>query len=152
MRVILVLLVVCFFNLGCCVVKCDLETPILQFRLLSKSDSTNLIFGLNKKFDYGKISIYCINNSNKSDTTRISKFNYPDYYRNVASDSIIMLSIFKENIKVYIDYDNTHIDSLSINYNSVSSRCCGTSSWINELKYNTMLINKDSNYVYTFYK
>lgn len=97
-----------------------------QFRIVSATDGKDLVFGQTKVYDKNQIKFYSIKGL---DTTF---FDYQTIkFPNTGYDSILHVRFFPKADTAYMQLSNSDVDTLSITYNTIDSRCCGTITEIN---------------------
>lgn len=106
-----------------------------QFRIVSKTDGKDLVFGPNAIYDPTKIKFYSLNGT---DTTF---FEYtPEKLPGIGYDSILYVRFYPEVVTpTYIKLNNVEIDTLTITYNTFKTKCCGTITEIANYKYNNVI-------------
>lgn len=120
------------------------------FRLLDKSNSSNLIFCTANVFDNNRILFFADNNG-KLDT--IFRYTNNDYgTTNISCDSLISVFANISYSKIYMKLNNTDIDTISLTYVSTGSSYCGYYDNVSTIKFNGEQIVADSLNIYNFYK
>jgi len=106
-----------------------------QFRIVSKVDGKDLVFGPNRIYDKDKIKFYTLIGN---DTTF---YEYsPTKFAGNGYDSILYVKFFPEaTASTYMKLSDTDIDTLAITYNSFNTRCCGTITEITKFRYNNSI-------------
>lgn len=102
-----------------------------QFRILSKADNRDLVFGANKIYDKEQIQCYTLIGS---DTTFFET--KAIYLPGSGYDSILTVNFFPAASTVYMRLSNSDVDTLNLTYQSTGSKCCGTITEINNFKLN----------------
>lgn len=102
-----------------------------QFRIVSKVDNKDLVFGPSSIYHKDSIKFYALKNG---DTifyeTKAIRFS------NAGYDSIITVNFFPETSTAFIQLNGGDIDTLSLTYISRDTKCCGTVIEINNFKFN----------------
>lgn len=100
------------------------------FRILSKTDGKDLIFGPSRLYDKSQIKIFSLNGN---DTT----FGNYEPYRLVLNgyDSVLHFKISSKPNTLYIQLSTNDIDTISVSYGQTKGRCCSFNS-IRFLNYN----------------
>ena len=119
----------------CANLDCISDNYFGQFRIVSKTDGKDLVFGPNAIYDQAKIKFYSLNGT---DTTffqyTTAKFPGSGY------DSVLYVSFFPETkAPAYIMLNNLDTDTLTITYNTFDTKCCGTITTIAKFKYNNTI-------------
>ncbi len=106
-----------------------------QFRIVSKTDGKDLVFGPDAIYDKTKIRFYSLNGA---DTMF---FSYePLKFAGVGYDSILYVNFFPETkTPAYIKLNDLDTDTLTITYNTFSTKCCGTITEIVKFRYNNSI-------------
>ena len=114
---------------------CLTDNHFGQFRILSKIDGKDLVFGPNAIYDQTKIKFYSLNGT---DTTF---FQYaPTKFPGSGYDSILNVRFYPETkTPVYIKLNNLDTDTLTITYNTFKTKCCGSITEIIKFRYNNIL-------------
>jgi len=133
---LLFLAVVTFFSCDpCSRLDCIANNHFGQFRITSKVDGKDLVFGSNAIYDKTKIKFYSLNNA---DTTffEYSTIKFPGS----GYDSILYIRFYPETTTpVYMKLNNTDTDTLAITYNTFGTKCCGTITEIIKFRYNNLI-------------
>lgn len=102
-----------------------------QFRIVSKTDGKDLVFGPNKIYDKNQIRFYSLDGS---DTTF---FEYEPIQQSGAGYDSILYVWFEPPPEIaYMRLSNGDVDTLAISYNSFNSKCCGTIEEITKFRFN----------------
>ena len=111
-----------------------------QFRITSKTDQKDLVFGPNKIYNKDQIKFYSLTGT---DTTFFET--KTAYFPENGYDSILTVYFFPAPTTAYMRLSNGDIDTLNLTYLSTSSKCCGIITEINNFKLNntTDLGNND---------
>ena len=114
---------------------CISDNHFGQFRIVSKTDGKDLVFGPNAIYDQTKIKFYSLNGT---DTTF---FQYsPTKFPGSGYDSILYVRFYPETTTpAYIKLSNLDTDTLTITYNTFKTKCCGTITEITKFKYNNII-------------
>jgi hypothetical protein len=103
-----------------------------RFRIISKADGKDLLFGANRIYNKDKIEFYTVRGN---DTVR-----YNFVYEKLPGsgyDSVLTARFFPvTNTPVYLKLNDTDIDTLLISYSTSQTRCCGTITEITQFRYN----------------
>ena len=105
-----------------------------QFRIISKTDSSDLVFGSKKIYDKNEIKFYSINNN---DTTyfeyKAIKFGGDKY------DSILYVYFYPQTFtNVYMRLSSTDTDTLTMTFKTFDTKCCGRITEIDKFLYNNL--------------
>jgi hypothetical protein len=116
----------------CGILDCISDNHFGQFRIVSKTDGKDLVFGPNAIYDQTKIKFYSLNGA---DTTF---FQYaPAKFPGSGYDSILYVRFFPETTTpAYIKLNNLDTDTLTITYNTFKTKCCGTITEITKFRFN----------------
>ncbi len=116
----------------CANLDCKTDNRFGQFRIVSKLDGKDLVFGPNRTYDKDKIKFYTLNGN---DTTY---FQYiPTKFPGNGYDSILYIRFFPEaTTPTYMKLSDTDVDTLNITYNTFKTKCCGTITEIIKFGYN----------------
>jgi hypothetical protein len=106
-----------------------------QFRMVNAGDGSDLVFGSNAVYDKNKIQFYSLKG------TDTSFFDYSTIkFPGAGYDSILNVNFYRQiNVPVYIKLSDSDTDTLTINYQTLSSKCCGTSTKIKSFNYNNSI-------------
>lgn len=100
------------------------------FRIISKNDGRDLVFGTSSIYDDSKIKIFSLRNS---DTTFADY--QPDRLVLNGYDSVMRFRIISKVDTLYIKLGSSDIDTISVSYGLLEGRCCSYNS-IKTLNYN----------------
>jgi hypothetical protein len=119
----------------CANLKCISENISGQFRIVSKQDGKDLLFGPTRIYDKAKIKFYTL----KGGDTLFFQYDLIKFPGN-GYDSIIYIRFYPVTITpVYLKLNDTDIDTLDITYHMSKSRCCGTFTEITKFRYNNLI-------------
>jgi hypothetical protein len=106
-----------------------------QFRIVSKIDGKDLVFGNNAIYDHTKIKFYSLNG------TDTNFFQYSAIkFSGIGYDSILYVRFYPETTKpTFMKLNNLDTDTLSITYNTYKTKCCGTVTEITKFRYNNII-------------
>jgi hypothetical protein len=110
---------------------CKYSNYFGQFRIISKTDNKDLIFGPNKVYNKEQIRFYTIIGT---DTTFFETM--ATYQPGSGFDSILAVNFFPAASIAYMRLSNGDVDTLILTYQSTPSKCCGTITEINNFKLN----------------
>lgn len=103
-----------------------------QFRIVSKTDGKDLVFGPNAIYDKKKIKFYSL----KGTDTVFFQYE-PIKFPGSGYDSILSVWFYPQiAAPAYIKLDNTDTDTLVLSYNTYNTKCCGTITEIINFRYN----------------
>ncbi len=126
-----------------------LEESYLPLRILDSADSTDLIFGTNKVYDFEKIKFY-----NISGTDSIFFQAEKRQYSNSELEGVLNIDHEKFTAsQILIDFGNSDIDTLELNFGSFD--CCHAEiRFLNMVSHNgiTVYQNSASDIVANIYK
>ena len=100
------------------------------FRIVSKDDGRDLVFGSGSIYDNSKIKIFSLQGS---DTT--FAIYQPDRLMLNGYDSIMRFKISSQVDTLFIKLSSSDLDTISISYGLSEARCCSYNS-IRTLNYN----------------
>jgi hypothetical protein len=106
-----------------------------QFRIVNKVDGKDLVFGSTRIYDKNQIRFFSLNGADtiNYEYTTI-KFGGNDY------DSILYVKFYPvSNTPVYIKLSTIDTDTLTVNYNTFNTKCCGTITEITTFRYNNSI-------------
>jgi hypothetical protein len=103
-----------------------------QFRIVSKVDGKDLIFGPTAIYDKTKIKFYSLNGADtvhyKFETIKFPGSGY---------DSILFVNFFPQtNNLIFMKLNNMDTDTLSLSFNTFKTKCCGNITEIVNFRYN----------------
>lgn len=101
-----------------------------QFRIVSAMDGKDLVFGPNKIYDEAQIKFYSVKGA---DTTYFG-FSAIKVWNIV--DSILFVKFFPINDIAYMRLSNGDVDTITISYKTVETKCCGISHIISNFRFN----------------
>ncbi|MBC7935868.1 MAG: hypothetical protein H7Y86_11010 [Rhizobacter sp.] len=106
-----------------------------QFRIVSKMNGKDLLFGAASVYDKTNLRFYALNGS---DTTF---FEYsPIKFSGNGYDSVVSVKFFPEtSTPVYIKLSDTDTDTLNVFYKTFKSKCCGMITEITKYRYNNLI-------------
>lgn len=105
-----------------------------QFRIVSKTDGKDLVFGDGSIYDKNNIKFYSIKG-----TDTIFFENIPTKFPGIGYDSILSVLFYPgKNSSAFIKFNELDTDTLTINYNSFKTKCCGTITAITNFRYNNI--------------
>lgn len=114
-----------------CFVDCIGEDPSLYFQIVSKVDSTDLVFGDSKIYDLEDLKAFSLN---ANDTT---KYEIMSNAIDLSGDRLLSLEFDNFNVSsIFLDYGNSDIDTIGLSFIEISSECCGTYNRINTVRQN----------------
>jgi hypothetical protein len=102
-----------------------------EFRIISKTDNEDLIFGPNKIYNLEQVKFYSLSGI---DTTFFAK--NAIYHPGSGYDSLITVQFLPTVPTAYIRLSNGDIDTLHLIYQSTATKCCGTVSEIINMELN----------------
>jgi hypothetical protein len=106
-----------------------------QFRIISKTDGKDLVFGPNAIYNLREIKFYSLNGT---DTT-FFQFE-PTRFPGTGYDSILYVRFFpKATANTYMKLSSLDTDTLAITYNTFNTKCCGTITEIIKFRYNNSI-------------
>lgn len=103
-----------------------------QFRIIDKTDGSDLVFGPASKFDKNKIKFYSFIGI---DTTF---FNCTlQGQSDLPIDSFLLINFYPETSKpIFVSLNDNDIDTLIITYKTTDTKCCGRITEITNFNYN----------------
>jgi|ERR1035437_365690 hypothetical protein len=126
---------ICFSIISCepCgLIKCKSSNYSAQFRIVSKADGKDLVFGANKIYDKNLIKFYSLKGL---DTTffEYQTIKFPD----IGYDSILFVQFLPQTNIAYMRLSNGDIDTLSLTYRQIEeSKCCPSITEIENIRFN----------------
>ncbi len=134
-KVFYTLLLLVFFSGGCdpCAnLDCLSSNYHAQFRILSKDDGRDLVFGPDAVYDPLGIEFFALNGA---DTIF---FQYdPIRFPNTGHDSILLVHFYPETTApVFMRLNAADTDTLQLSYRTFVTKCCGTITEITKFRYN----------------
>ncbi len=111
---------------------CISDNLLGQFRIVSKTDGKDLVFGPHAVYDPAKIKFYSLNG------TDTIFFQYrPTSFRGTGSDSILSVRFFPiPTTAAYMILNNADTDTLTITSTTFTTKCCGTITDIVKFRHN----------------
>jgi len=131
-----------------CYTDCETIQPKLFIKIISKVDSTDLVFGENKKYDFNDINVFSleINDSliyNVIPTDSIGYFDsffysLPPVEEGVVVDSFLIINGSYFDIdRIFVDFGNSDVDTLNLSFlTGEEDKCCGTPRQIKTVSHN----------------
>ncbi len=117
----------------CRYLDCIFSDYCAQFRIVSKANGNDLIFGINSIYDKNKIKFFSLNGN---DTTFFQHSPVPRYL-NSDRDSILKVYYNSEPKGLtFIKFNNVDVDTLTITYLTKNTECCGNVTTISKFLYN----------------
>jgi len=124
-------ILICIFSCNCQNVDCVEEETTVFLRVLSAVDSTDLLFGANKVYDISKLKIYDL------DTSDSTFYPVSTFEKNVLNDTLLTFDHIDFMIsRIFIDFGNTDIDTLDINFETNDTECCSDFRFISSAHQN----------------
>jgi hypothetical protein len=106
-----------------------------QFRVTSKVDGKDLVFGPNAIYDKTKIKFFSLNGID----TIFFQYNHIKF-SGIGYDSILHVRFYPElPAPAYMKLNDTDTDTLAITYNKFKTKCCGTITEITRFRYNNTI-------------
>lgn len=103
-----------------------------QFRIVSKADNKDLVFGSASIYDKDSIKFFSLKNSDTTFyETKAIRFPITRY-----DDSILVVDFFPGTTNAFIQLNSRDTDTLTMTYSSRDSKCCGTIVEIDNFKLN----------------
>jgi hypothetical protein len=126
---------------------CDVPPPNDgDFRIVSRMDGKDLIFGANKVYDKNRFRFYFLKGQ---DTTFL--IYKPIKSSGIGYDSLVNVDLFPDPETVYMRLSDGDVDTFNITYQRKSTRC-GNYTIITSFRYNNLLVIPPSNGVYELKK
>lgn len=122
-----------FFSCTCSYkIECNPELYSLQLRIVRASDSSDLVFGSQRLYDWMKVRVYSLEGW---DTTyfEVSPFLYGP---TTPPDSILNLNFYHSFDTAYLRFSNGDVDTLAMTYDRYKTRCCGAYSELTHFRLN----------------
>ena len=118
----------------CSYVKCSSGNYYGQFRIVSASDGTDLVFGPSKIYDENQIKFYSLSGI---DTIF---FEYKTIrFPGTGYDSILHVFFYPKTDVAYMRLSNNDVDTLNLTYKESSSKCCGKFTDITNFRLNNKI-------------
>jgi hypothetical protein len=102
-----------------------------QFRIVSATDGTELLFGTQKLYTADSIQFYTLQ---RGDTTFLN--GHAELLRSTGYDSILRVRFFPKADTAYMRLSNGDVDTLQLEYATRDTRCCGTITELTNIRYN----------------
>jgi|GEM_PF-2665272 hypothetical protein len=115
----------------CGAVDCDTDNYNGQFRIVSATDGSDLLFGPTRIYDKNLIKFYTLEDT---DTTFLDF--QPTDFGNALRDSILDVNFFPVRETAFMRLSDGDVDTFHISYNLFQSKCCGTIVEIANFKFN----------------
>jgi hypothetical protein len=110
---------------------CATDNFFGQFRIVSEADREDLLFGPGRLYDKDQLLFYSLKDT---DTTffdyQVVPFAGGDY------DSILQVHFFPKSDIAYMQLSNGDVDTLSLDFQTINSRCCGRITKITSFRLN----------------
>ncbi len=133
-RYLIGLVVMCSFVTcnKCNRLDCITDQDTGQFRIISKTDGRDLLYGPNAIYNPRKISVYTVNGA---DTTYFQTVS--TRYFGTGYDSVLVVRFAPKTTKpIYIKLHSLDLDTLALTYHTYQTKCCGTITDIKNYAYN----------------
>jgi hypothetical protein len=105
-----------------------------QFRIVSKTDGKDLVFGPASIYNKNLIKFYALKGN---DTTF---FDYQTIkFGSIGYDSILYVRFFPVTDIAYMRLSNGDIDTFNITLNTFGTRCCGSITEITNFRFNNIV-------------
>lgn len=117
----------------CRFLDCSVTNTSAQFRIVSKLNGNDLVFGSNSIYDKNKIKFFSLNGND----TSFFQYSPINRYSSDIRDSILKV-YFPENLQgiVFIKLTNVDVDTLTLTYVTENTKCCGAVTTISKFIYN----------------
>lgn len=103
-----------------------------QFRVMSKADNKDLVFGPASIYDKDSIKFFSLKNSDTTlYETKAIRFPTTRY-----DDSILVVNFLPGTVTAFIQLNSGDTDTLTMTYSSRDTKCCGTIVEIDNFKLN----------------
>jgi len=102
-----------------------------QFRIVRASDGSDLLFGSQKLYAADSLRFYTVKGS---DTTVFQSSSA--YLPGSGYDSILQVRFFPQADTAYMQLPNGDVDTLTMAFETIPSRCCGTRTNITAFRLN----------------
>ena len=118
----------------CSNIKCNSSNYDAQFRIVSITDGSDLVFGPTKIYDKNQIKFYSLNGTDSTffEYTTIS-------FPNTGYDSIVYVRFLPGTDIAYMKLSDGDVDTLAISYNTNDSKCCGSVTDITNYRFNNSI-------------
>jgi hypothetical protein len=118
----------------CRYLDCATDNFYGTFRIVSKTNGSDLVFGSTSLYDKKQIRFYSLKGT---DTTF---FDYqPISSQGAAYDSILAVTFFPMPATAFIRLSNGDIDTLALSYKTTDTKCCGRITEITKFVYNNFM-------------
>jgi hypothetical protein len=115
-------------------VDCISDNYIARFRIVSKNEGKDLVFGPAAIYNPSEIKLYSLKGT---DTTF---FEYTPTKFSDNADSILYVKFYPEiSTPVYLKLNSLDTDTLTITYKTFKTKCCGTITEIIKFRYNNSI-------------
>ncbi len=146
-KTLLILLFPTIFFASCCAFagKCDDGDYLgANFRIVSKTDGSDLLFGAAARYDDTKIRFFSLKNG---DT--IAHYSSAGINPHGSGDSILSVGFdYRKPDTVFVMLDQNKADTLILQYNnSKGSACCASVAYVVPARFNGILIQKMDNQI-----
>ena len=137
-----------------CLKKCydPIDTSaFIELKVLNKADSTNLLFGSKRIYNFDKKMFYYKFNF---DTAFLNNLIYEvaDNSTTAKDDSIVVIKLYSGMNKIYMQLASGIVDSFEITYDEGQFIDGVNFSYVNGVKYNAVTLPKAYNNIYSIYK
>ena len=103
-----------------------------HFRIVSKADNKDLVFGPASIYDKDSIKFFSLKNSDTTFyETKAMRFPSTRY-----DDSILFVNFLPGTATAFVQFNNGDTDTLTMTYSSRDTRCCGMIVDIDNFKFN----------------
>ncbi|MET4075392.1 hypothetical protein [Hymenobacter sp. UYCo722] len=116
--------------LTCSNVDCLGSDYTVYFSIVSATTGKNLVFGPDKLYRKEKIRFYTLRGS---DTIVLDYKAAPPLN---SRDSVLQVYFYPKTGVAYMQLNSRDTDTLSISYNTSTTKCCGTNTEITNLRFN----------------
>jgi hypothetical protein len=139
MKKTILILLICFCVIlfyacdKCRYLDCSVTNTSAQFRIISKTNGYDLVFGNNSIYDKNKIKFFSLNGND----TVFFQYSPESRYLNDTRDSILKVYYLTEPKGLtFIKLSNTDVDTLTMTYLTENTKCCGVVTTISKFIYN----------------
>lgn len=115
----------------CGAVDCDTDNYNGQFRIVSATDGSDLLFGPTRIYDKNLIKFYTLEDT---DTTFLNF--QPTDFGSALRDSILYVNFLPESETAFMRLSDGDVDTFNISYNTFDSKCCGKITEITKFRFN----------------
>ncbi len=118
----------------CGAVDCNTDNYNGQFRIVSATNGSDLLFGPTRIYDKNLIKFYTLEGT---DTTFLN-VQLTDF-GSAMRDTILDVNFFPEAEMAFMQLSDGDVDTFNISYNTFDSKCCGPITAITNFRFNNTI-------------